>query len=99
MAKRARRQVYAVEPSSLEEIEIPNDLFFFDESRFFIRNIDDDNNKILLFTTTKNIKLLSDSEYWIMDDTFKVVPNVFMQLFSIHAPIGNGYSQLVVAFV
>lgn len=35
-----------------------------------------------------NVRKLSEAPYWIMDGTFKTVPTIFTQLYSIHAPVG-----------
>ena len=45
-------------------------------------------NKIMIFTTCFNLKKLESAQFWIMDGTFKTVPTVFKQMYTIHAPIG-----------
>ena len=34
------------------------------------------------------MKKLENAPFWIMDGTFKTVPTVFKQMYTIHAPIG-----------
>jgi hypothetical protein len=58
-------------------------------SKLFVRQIDNGSDKILLFVTVNNLKLMSHAAFWIMDGTFKVAPNLFRQLYTIHAPVGN----------
>ncbi|CAG8467796.1 16919_t:CDS:2, partial [Dentiscutata heterogama] len=45
------------------------------------------NERILVFTTTENIRYLSRALYWIMDGTFQTVPTIFYQLYTIYAPV------------
>ncbi|XP_022160472.1 uncharacterized protein LOC111026661 [Myzus persicae] len=47
----------------------------------------DINNRILIFTTNENLNILNDSEIWFADGTFKSVPNIFNQLYTIHGNI------------
>lgn len=41
-------------------------------------------NRILLFSTEENLKFLSNANNWYVDGTFKTVPLIFNQLFTIH---------------
>ncbi|XP_030833106.1 uncharacterized protein LOC115920726 [Strongylocentrotus purpuratus] len=74
-------------PMTVEDLEIPVDqrltlggeLFLYHDSG---RN---DPRRILVFTTERNLQLLSTSESWFADGTFKVVPTIFFQLWTIHA--------------
>lgn len=52
-------------------------------------------NKILIFSTTAEIRFLALAVYWIMDGTFKTVPTLFRQLYSIHAPVGGENSRIL----
>src|SRR4051812_42988178 len=42
-----------------------------------------------MFTTKNNIQYLSQAIFWIMNRTFKTVPIIFCQLYTIHAPVGT----------
>ena len=44
-----------------------------------------DVNRIIIFANPKFFALLSESETWYADGTFKVVPEYFFQLYTIHA--------------
>lgn len=44
---------------------------------------EEDDERIIVFTTTENIKELFRSEVWFADGTFKTAPSIFFQLFSI----------------
>ena len=41
--------------------------------------------RMLVFATQQDLGLLARSNHWFMDGTFKVVPELFFQLYSIHA--------------
>ena len=45
----------------------------------------DDGDRMLIYATQRNIDVLRSSDHWFMDGTFKVVPQVFYQLFTVHA--------------
>lgn len=44
---------------------------------------------MLVFGTEANIDRLAESPYWIMDGTFKVSPNLFYQVYTIHGFVGD----------
>ena len=44
-----------------------------------------DEQRMLLYATPKFLSILSKSNNWFCDGTFKVVPELFFQLYSIHA--------------
>lgn len=41
-------------------------------------------NRILIFSTTRNLQLLARSKHWYADGTYKTVPHLFQQLYTIH---------------
>lgn len=43
-----------------------------------------DNNRIIVFSTPKFFSILKESKIWYADGTFKVVPDLFYQLYTIH---------------
>ena len=49
----------------------------------------DDANRIFIFGTPRTLDILSDADHIFMDGTFKIVPELFFQLFTIHA-LGPG---------
>lgn len=86
--KRIRKEEHR-EPSSLTNLNIPPEFMkTLNGESFMISNSDVGSEKVLLFTTTANVRKLSEASYWIMDGTFKTVPTIFTQLYSIHAPVG-----------
>ena len=44
-----------------------------------------------MFSTEENKKILSYSTIWMADGTFKVVPSLFGQLYTVHALVGGTY--------
>lgn len=46
-------------------------------------------NRILIFSTAANLKFMLKCDYIYMDGTFKVVPTIFQQLYTIHGKFSN----------
>ena len=44
-----------------------------------------DANRILIFASPQSIRLLGRSSHWFADGTFKVCPELFFQLYTVHA--------------
>jgi hypothetical protein len=44
-----------------------------------------DLNRILIFASPQGLQFLSNSQHWYADGTFKVCPELFFQLYTIHA--------------
>jgi hypothetical protein len=88
--KRIRRADLPSEPESIEDITIPEDMkVTLDGSNFLVKDSTVGEDRILLFTTVANIRNLERSRLWIMDGTFKTVPTLFRQLYTIHGRIGG----------
>lgn len=78
-----------VEPKTLDDLNLPDEYKqTLNNELFLIKEIDVDDNKVLIFSTVSNLSKMSNADYWLMDGTFNVVPNIFYQLYSIHAPVG-----------
>ena len=58
-----------------------------------------DRDRILLFTTIANIRCLQQSSFWIMDGTFKTVPTLFRQLYTIHGHVGGNENSQIMPLV
>lgn len=93
--KRIRKGKGPAEPRTLDEIDIPIRLQKFNGEQFLVRSVSDGEEKILLFTTALNVQRLSLARYWIMDGTFKTVPSLFYQLYTVHAPVGYENSRIL----
>ena len=49
----------------------------------------DDPERIFVIATQQCMRLLATSEHWFMDGTFKLCPEIFYQIYTIHALINN----------
>ncbi|CAG8849092.1 40459_t:CDS:2, partial [Gigaspora margarita] len=47
----------------------------------------------------ENINYLEEARYWLMDGTFKTVPTLFCQLYTIHAIVGGKSNSHVFSMV
>ena len=97
---RVRKTETPSEPQSITEVNIPNSLqITLDGEQFLIKDHVIEQERILIFTTENNIQRLSQAVFWIMDGTFKTVPTIFCQLYTIHAPIGPENNSRVLPLV
>ncbi|CAI2195506.1 15955_t:CDS:2, partial [Funneliformis geosporum] len=72
-------------PQTLESFIIPENMKrTLDGVDFLVRDLIISNKRLLIFTTSANINYLAQSSIWIMDGTFKTIPNIFKQLYTIH---------------
>ena len=67
-----------VVPGELKVTSTGDDLLLFDSGP----NID---NRIMIFLTARNLDILHNSPHWFADGTFKIVLELFFQLYTIHA--------------
>ena len=50
-----------------------------------------DKERLLLFGSGETIKCMAAlADFWLADGTFKVVPSIFFQLYTIHFSFGEG---------
>ncbi|CAF1369872.1 unnamed protein product [Adineta ricciae] len=98
--KRAKRLCdEETEPKSLNEFTLPDIYSTTLSGLSFAKDIIHGTERILLFTTTENLRWLQEAKFWIMDGTFKTVPTLFRQLYSIHAPAGGNVNFQIVPLV
>jgi len=77
-------------PQSLQDIDVPDHLCLTSNGdQFLAREIESGNEKLMIFCTASNLQHLQNAEHWIMDSTFKTVPILFQQLYTIHVPVGG----------
>ena len=57
-----------------------------------------DTDRMLIFSTPKILSLLQESQSWFADGTFKVVPEQFFQLYTIHAETDSITIPLYICF-
>ncbi|CAG8745413.1 8920_t:CDS:2, partial [Gigaspora rosea] len=98
--KRIGRADMLVQPQNLNDIDVPDSLCStLNSKNFLVRDSIIGEDGILLFITKANIQHLSRALYWIMDGTFKTIPTIFCQLYTIHAPIGIADNSRVLLLV
>ncbi|XP_064649980.1 uncharacterized protein LOC135501673 [Lineus longissimus] len=56
-------------------------------------------NRILIFCTQRNLELLAYCEHWFADGTFKTVPLIFFQLFTIHVLLNDSVTACIYALL
>ena len=78
-------------PATVGELLIPDQLRqTTDQRRFLLYDSGrGDVNRMLIFSTDQFLQTLHDSEHWMCDGTFKVSPNLFYQVYTVHALIRN----------
>jgi hypothetical protein len=98
--RRIRNTDFLSEPESVEDITIPENMkVTLDGVNFLVKDSTIGENRILLFTTVTNIRNLEQSCLWIMDGTFKTVPTLFRQLYTIHARVGGDENSRIMPLV
>ncbi|XP_050054122.1 uncharacterized protein LOC126549329 [Aphis gossypii] len=98
--KRARITHHHTEPNSIDDLNIPDNLKkTLSDQIFLIKESVIGEDKILVFSTVNNVQKLSQSMFWIVDGTFKTVPTIFTQLYTIHAQVGFGDNSRVLPLV
>ncbi|KAG8173372.1 hypothetical protein JTE90_015533 [Oedothorax gibbosus] len=92
--RRTRAQVshVPVVPSSLNELDLPAVYCKTEKGADFLlydSGSTSSNDRILVFGTNENLNFLQNSKHWFADGTFKTSPNLFTQLYTIHAIVKN----------
>ena len=78
---------YVGDPSSCADVIIPSSLKVTHRGDGFLLfdSGEGDIHRLLLFCTSNFLSILKESSNWYCDGTFKVVPEQFMQIYTIHA--------------
>lgn len=74
---------------------IPSHKSFFTHSLFFYQGED----RILIFASDEQVDILQDTDEFLFDGTFKVVPEIFYQLFIIHGVFRDHVIPLIYALL
>ncbi len=96
IVKRVRREDLPPEPDNLNNFVVPAQFTTTINGDNFYKDFQMGEERILLFVTDANIINLRNASVWIMDGTFKTVPTIFKQLYTIHAPINNRNDSKIV---
>jgi len=82
---RQKEQAAPPNPKTLLELIIPDDYrTTFDGKPFLLFDSGPVENRILIFSTQKNLQLLQKCEHWFADGTFSTSPNLFYQIYTVH---------------
>ena len=71
-------------PTSLLDLIIDQNIKTLGGKEFFIYDSVPGSDRILMFGTEENKHILTISSIWMADGTFKTVPSLFAQLYTIH---------------
>lgn len=87
-------------PRSLRDIVLPVEYKqTFAGATFLAYDSGPADDRILIFATERNLQLLGRSKHWYADGTFKTVPSLFEQLYTIHGLKENTSVPLVYALL
>lgn len=83
--------------TSLEELVIPEEMkkTMNKESFLLADTGSNDKNRILIFATEQNLRILDDNRDWYCDGTFGVTSLLFKQLYTIHVIIDKSVVPLI----
>ncbi|XP_075066204.1 FLYWCH-type zinc finger-containing protein 1 [Mixophyes fleayi] len=87
--KRVRLADMPAQPTSIDEVNVPENLKEIDGEQFLGKDCTFDSERILLFATRDNLQKLQEASYWVMDGIFKTCPTLFHQIYTIHAMVGT----------
>ena len=97
---RVRNKDGPSQPQSLDQINVPIELRrTIKDEEFLVRDIEFSGERIMIFCAESNLQYLQDARYWIMDGTFKTVPKLFLQMYTIHALVGGENNARVLPMV
>ena len=72
-------------PTDLSEMPIPQEYTVTSSNQQFLQADLQDPARLLLFASPEAVQLLQDSNHWFVDGTFKTCPDLFYQVYTIHA--------------
>lgn len=98
---RKEKSGYGANAKTLDTIIIPDNLKnTYRGSLFYYSNSGvNDPNRVLIFTTDENLRLLEKHGDWYCDGTFSITPVLFYQLYTIHIVVNNKDLPLVYGFL
>lgn len=88
-------------PATLEDVDVPNALRYTEKNKQFLfyDSGNEDEERIMIFTTKKNLKVLSQTEHWFGDGTIATCPQPFQQIYTIHGMFEKKVIVLVYALL
>lgn len=93
---RAKQNSGPVQPVSRRDIVFPEEFTRTEKGEpFLLFDSGPEDDRMLIFATAQNLQILRSSNHWHGDGTFKTVPLLFEQLYTIHALRENKSIPLV----
>lgn len=80
---------FLVLPEEFKKTNDGDQFLLYDSFEDDLYNLDC--GRILVFGTKDNLRVLSKTDIWFLDGTFKVVPTIFFQLFTIFGSVTQQY--------
>ena len=98
--RRERQSNAPATPADRSSIEIPEEYKRLTSGEQFLQyDSGPDDNRIFIFATEAALQLLVSSDHWFMDGTFKIVPQLFFQLYTVHVLHNGGTVPCVYALL
>lgn len=88
MINRSRNKGLPKLPNKLEDLQIPEEYQTIDGKQFMIGHYNSCGDIVLVFSTEENLKLLSNTDFFVMDGTFKCCPSLLYQMYTIQGRVG-----------
>ena len=100
--KRTSSEAFPAKPKS-HDFQIPDQFHYISidgrQERFLLYDSydpnDDENDtndgRVVIFATDEMLRVLQRNRNWMADGTFKVSPNFFLQLYTVHAILGKDH--------
>ena len=101
MINRGKKKVLNVpkEPTNFDFVIDHQSLLLNDDNFVIKERIFAQNKRVIIFSTKECVTYLSQANYWLMDGTFKIVPIIFQQLYTIHGSVHNTDKTFPLLFV
>ena len=99
--KRKRDNVLIPNPTTLREINVPEELRRTLRGYVFLMHDSgpDDPDRFLIFAIQENLNNLVQYREWFADDTFKIAPHLFYQIYTIHCLCQDATLPMVYFFL
>ena len=96
---RTQNRTRPANPTNLAELHIspPYDVTKKGEKFFFYDSGEGEENRVIIFTTERNLRYLCNSPIIFSNGTFKTAPDMFVQLFTVHGLYRNHLFPFVYA--
>ena len=99
--RRQQASIHPRPPQTLQELkDIPQRYQYIADQLFLQKDVTTAaGTRILIFGTTCSLQVLGIGSAWLFDGTFKVVPQIFTQLYTIHSYVDGAWTPGVYALL